>query len=199
MSTAGHDVFLSYAFDDASAAAVVRSELEEGGLSVYDVAEQPKGEEGIWQQVRDALTESEAIVLVLDRSTLVPNLAVEIGAALAWSKPIFVVSGRIDPESLPSYIQSFRRFDITALRPLVDAIRQSKAELNEPELNWLRDWYARTSVPLDQVLRDPSRLDRLATEFERQWHRSIAAQRLLQALLRLRKRGELPRVGGTGR
>src|SRR5207247_315479 len=75
------------------------------------------------------------------------------------------------------------------------AIQQSKEELSEAELQWLRDWYSRNSTPLDQVIGDPAELDRLATQFEQQSHRRIAADRLLQALLRLRKRGQLPTVG----
>ena len=190
----GQDVFLSYAAGDAAAAATVRHALNEGGLSVFDIRTLVGGAT-YWEQVRDSLMESEAMVLVLDRATVVPNLAVEIGAALAWSKPIYIVGGAVRPDDLPGYLASFRFFQLDTLEVLVDAIQRSKVELSETELQWLRDWYSGNALPLDQVIRDPASLDKLAAQFERQSGRRISSERLLQALLRLRKRGELPTIG----
>jgi len=90
-TTTVSDVFLSYAQSDTAWAAVVQQKLGEAGFKVFTVAGVPSGDNAsdlIW----DALTESAALIaLVRGPGGMSKSLAVEIGAAMAWQKPVYVL------------------------------------------------------------------------------------------------------------
>src|SRR5262245_42591797 len=85
-----YDVFLSHSASDDPLAAELAQICRASGLeTMTGVDLSPGGETGdtLWE----ALAESRALLVILSPSGPTPPMGIEIGAAWAWSKPIFAI------------------------------------------------------------------------------------------------------------
>jgi len=193
-----YDVFLSFALADAGTAGLVSRALSEAGLDVFtpeEIEPASKLSEAVWQ----ALAESSALVAVInpDRPPAA-SLAVELGAAMAWHKPIYVVHSEPANTRFPSYLSDFPAYPVSRIEDVVQSIARQTVPLSTTELKQLRDIYARTATPTDQLLRRPAAAEQLARSFEKASGRKVSAEQLVHELVRLRKKGELPRLKNPG-
>ncbi len=189
-----YDVFLAFSMRDASIAAVVRQALAEGGLDVFTSDAMKSGED--WgEQIQRALVASQALVVVLSRpSELPPSMLVEVGAAMAWKKPIFVLLDGMPRTQVPAFLQGFRIYPIAKLSEVVAAILRSTNPLTDSERKTLLALYESMAIPIDRMLTEPASLAELADQFNEKQGTDRSAELLAQELLALRKRSAQPRV-----
>ncbi len=149
--------------------------------------------------------ESDAIVVILDPSRPLPsNTGVEIGAAMARHKPLYVVYARTTPSyatlepnepAIPQFMRHIPSYSIANVDDLVHSIKRGLKSLSDEERTILASVYSDLKVPSDQLLQEPAAIDELALEFKKRSNRVIPGERLVQELIRLRKSGKLPRLG----
>ena len=73
--------------------------------------------------IRDALSESSAMVILLTRSTLnSPYVPFEVGAAMGMEKPIFVVYDGIAPSEIPGFLRKYPTIPLSNLPDLVKQV-----------------------------------------------------------------------------
>ena len=189
-----YDVFLSYSLTDAKSAELVERALTEAGLDVFTPDKVESGadaREVLWR----ALAESVALVAVVhpERAPM-SNIAVELGAAMAWHKSIYVVRTENGSAKAPDYLQEFPIYPISRLDDVVHSIRNALKPLSKKQLAALRSAYLDLGIPTDKLLRDPASIDVLARQFNRRCSAHVPGERLVLELVRLRKAGNLPRL-----
>ena len=188
------DVFLSFSRRDSSAAEIAKSAFENAGLTVFQFSTD-QHEAGAFDDVRQALAESEAVVAIISEETKSSSwIAVEVGAALAWRKSLYVLRTDDCTEPLPLYLRGLQAYSVSQVRDLITAILEAKEPFATAHSDWLCEWYASHGIPLDEMTIHPASLDTLASDFQERFNRGVPAERLLKELYRLRKRGDLPRV-----
>ena len=189
-----YDVFLSHSARDRGMAELVRQSADRAGLEVFSVDSLEGGDKAL-AAVRSTLAECSAVILLLTRSTLESkNTAFEIGMALAWNKPIYVLYDGIDVSELPDYLREFPVRPVSELDAVVQEIADAQQPLADEAREELVDSYCQIDVPTDQLLTRPVQLRKLAEDFTRRSGTMIGGERLLQELIRLRKQGRLPRL-----
>lgn len=190
-----YDVFLSHSpgpGDDA--VAMARAAFSAAGLRVFD-ASQLAGGADAQDQIWSALAVSDAIVVLATPSTVASAwTAVEIGAAQAWHKPIFVVQLTAAAGALPDFMTRFQVVPMSRLDDVVHAIRTQPAALTPHERELLREIYLAEGTPADRLIENPSELARFAKSFDTRSRSRHSAEVLVHELLGMRKRGELPRL-----
>lgn len=194
-NSASYDVFLTYSRIDRGVGEVVRRAFEERGLRVFaDSASVATGAR--WEEAtRSAMAESRAFVAILSRASSNSSwITLELGAALAWGKAIYLLLEGITAEALSAPMSSLPSVPIARLREVVDEVERTNLPLSDDEAALLGEVYAAFRVPTDQLPSDPAALDRLSTDFNRRAGRADSPERVLQELLRLRKRGRLPKL-----
>jgi hypothetical protein len=188
-----YDVFLSSSLAHAKTAEMVARALREAGLDVFvpgEVAPGGKLRDALWQ----ALAESSAFVAVIGPEQIPPaNLMVELGAAMAWYKPIYVVHTATESIQLPDYLADSPAYPVSRIDDVVQSIRQAEL-LSAQDLQLLCEVYAKAGTPTDRLLRQPASLEELAAKFEAASGKRVPGERLVHALIRLRKGGALPRL-----
>jgi len=193
--TLTYDVFLSCSLTEAAVAELVKRALEEAGMDVFSVSRLEAGagfQESLWR----ALAESSAVVAIVHpRQTLPSSIAVEVGAAMAWHKPVYVVHTESGNVRLPEYLGEFPTYPVSRIDDLVQAIARGSKPLSEEERSVLLSVYADMRIPTDKLLLQPAAVDDLARSFNQLCGTDISGERLVQELVRLRKRGLLPRLG----
>ena len=194
VQTTTYDVFLSYSLTEARTADLVERALVEAGLDVFNPARIDPGlpiQEVLWK----ALAETAALVVIV-HSERAPgsNTAVELGAAMAWHKPIYIVHAGNGTARPPAYLERFPAYPMSRIDDVVSSIKRSLRTLSDDEREALREVYAELAVPADQLLANPTSLEDLAREFNSRCHTTYAGERLIQEILRLRKAGRLPRL-----
>jgi len=186
------DVFLSYSLTEAETAQLVERTLAQAGLDVFNPAKVEVGtqiQDALWR----ALAESAALVVIVDpMRTVGSNVGVELGAAMAWHKPIYVVDTNGGTVKLPSYLREFPVYPISRVDDVAQSVKRGLLTLSEEEHSVLLSVYADLGIPVDKLLADPPHVDALGQEFNRRCERRVGGERLLQELLRLRKRGQVP-------
>jgi hypothetical protein len=126
-------------------------------------------------------------------------MAIEIGAARAWNKPIYAVV--TDPSASYSglALRGVPLYTAGRLADVVRAIRVSVQEFTEEDSLILARLYSESGATVDQFALDPRQLERLAKSFARLSGKRIDGDRLLSELLRLRKQKKLARRRPAGR
>jgi TIR domain len=194
-----YDVFLSHAAIDAAVAGMVKHRLAGAGFSVFSAGDIKAGSD-FAKELRQALRESQALIALLTRSHLRSDwLAVEVGAAMAWNTPIYVLRDGITAEDVPAYLRHYPSGPVAVLPEFIEAIRRHAQPLTERERNALVEAYQRIGVPVDQLITDTAAGDELASEFQQVTQVQVPPLSLVRELLRLRKRGELPRLRTSAR
>jgi len=192
------DIFLSHGGHDAGVADVVRRALESAGLSVFTASDLKPGV-SVADQLQEKLAESLAVVVILSQPSLRSDyVAFEIGGAAGWNKPIYLLLHGMTSASLPPYLRRFRSMPVTRHAEMVRELALRPGKMSDDEIEGLRDVYAQVGVPVDGLATAPRALDRLTNVFNRKNRSSRLSEDLLRELLRLRKRGKLPRLGRNG-
>lgn len=189
-----YDVFLSHGAQDKGLAQIVTRALDREGLEVFAVHEVTPGEEFL-AKMRRELAQCSAFVLILTRSTLKsPNIAFEIGMAMAWNKPIYVLYDGITKKEIPGYLKEFNVLQVSKLPQVVREIAQSQQPFSEEDRDSLINVYQELGVPTDQLLGKPAALHELSQRYNDIASSHVSGERLVQELIRLRKQGKLPKM-----
>ena len=103
--------------------------------------------------------------------------AVEIGAAQAWHKPVFVLQSAPQAVPVPAHLARFQLLPISRIEDVIQAIKsRSGSALSAEELDLLRDIYVELSIPTDQLLGNPSQLAVLTRHFNKRNRSAIAGE-----------------------
>lgn len=193
------DVFLSHSASDAAIADVVDRRLNDAGLRVFSAHGLKAGT--TWPDaIRDALAESSAVVVLLTPASLrSSNLAVELGAALAWNKPIYPLLQDLKPEEVPVFLRQFQAVPLSRLDEVVKAIVGERRSLTDDDADKLIALYQQHNVSVDELIARPAELSSLARAFGRATGTSYSPEEVMQLLIRRRKQGDWPRLGQRGR
>lgn len=192
--TQTYDVFLSYSFTEGSTANLVERALTEAGLDVFTpskVQATEDLEDALWR----ALAECAAVVAVLapDRAPG-SSTSVELGAAIAWHKPICIVHAEAASVRLPKYLSDFATYPISRIDDVVQSVMRTLRPLSKEDRAALCDIYMELGIPADNLLREPDAVEALARAFHSRRRKRTSGERLVQELIRLRKGGHLPRL-----
>ncbi len=193
-----YDVFLSYAYVDRPVAEQVRTALSHAGLAVFDFADVVAAEK-VGDAVRHAIATSEAVVVVVPRREVLPaTVAAEIGAAMAWNKPVYVIQPADGVGELPPFLKEFNAYPLSRVDDMASAIRKGRTPLRKRELEALSDVYAEMQTTTDRLLEEPATLDQLARRFASRTGTRVPGERLLAEMIRLHRKGLWIRLGRTG-
>jgi len=188
-----YDVFLSYSSDLRGKARIVTKKFAEAGLAVFDMSDIGPGyniAEEMWQ----ALAESWALVVLIKPGTIPPSVAVEIGAASAWQKPVYIVTTAEGEYHVPQYFSHYEIVKFPEIPNLVEIISKGRKPLTDKDRDALREAYLRVRIPTDQLLREPRYVQKMQRLLRDEYGLTISGERMMQELLRLRKSGRLPRT-----
>jgi hypothetical protein len=193
-----YDVFISHSIGDRDLAREIASVCIANGLQPFTNAEVPAGmrvSDVLWE----ALSESKAVIAILSRSKLSPSMAIELGGAQAWNKPIFGVL--TDPTLKPELasLGDIHLYASTRIDDVIKAIKASGEDFSEKERNTLASIYSDTNVSVDQLALDPRHLQTIVKRFVRATGKIVTGERLLSELLRMRKQGRLVKGVGSPR
>ncbi|MFW5692578.1 MAG: toll/interleukin-1 receptor domain-containing protein [Thermoguttaceae bacterium] len=195
-ATTTYDVFLSHSSADREVAAEIARRLESAGLrAFYDECVEPGTDlsAAIW----DALAECRALIAVVSIHTTPDAMGmVEIGAAIAWNKPIYPILTGPSSTRLPDALKSYHAYPQNRLDEVIQKIRTDFEPLSDHDREVLTDLYHETDLSADQISQSTKSLRDLTTRFNRKTQKQLSGERLLSELLRLRKKGALPRRRG---
>lgn len=189
-SKKSYDVFISHSAKDAALADEIANACRAGGLEAFTDIELATGTdtgEALWE----ALAESRALLTILPPSGPTPSMAIEIGAARAWNKPIFAVVTEPSSTRIPPALSGIRLYTTGRLQDVIEAAKSSAQQLSEEDRTTLAGLYPDIGVSVDQLALDPRALEGLVRRFEKARGKAVPGERLLSELLRLRKQGAL--------
>jgi hypothetical protein len=191
------DVFISYSTGGGTHAMEAADACRASGLEALTFTELLPSEDvddALWE----ALAESRVLLVILPPSGPTTSMAIEIGAARAWNKPIFAIV--IDPSStrLPQALSDIRLLTTGRIQDVIKAIDLSSKELSDEDRSFLIKFYFRMDVSVDQLTIDPGQLGDLAKKFNRGRHKDVSGEHLLSELLRMLKQGKLTKKTSRG-
>jgi hypothetical protein len=197
-SDTSYDVFVAYSPVDRELAGEIASACSEVGLRAFTGSEVATGA-SIADTIWEALSECRAVIAIFSRPELAPTMAIELGGARAWNKPIFGVL--TDPTRQPPSVGlgDVHLYTPSRIGDLVRAIQASGEVLSSKEREALANIYSEAGVNLDQLAFDPTPLGSLVRRFNRATDKAVTGERLLSELLRMRKQGRLPSSGARTR
>lgn len=190
-----YDVFLSHHAQDVGLVSMVAREMEAAGCGVFSLESTPVKLGGhIQSQVLDALVDSSAVVVLLTRASVESRwIAFEVGVAMAWDKPVFILHDGLDVRSIPEFLNQFHLAPLSDLSRVVKQIQSLRQPLSDSQRESLVEVYREVAIPVDQLLRDQKQRSKLSRLFAEQSPDPVPVNRLLQELIRLRKNGKLPK------
>jgi hypothetical protein len=190
MRTPDYDVFLAHSVKDANLAKAVAERFREAGLVVFSIWDQVASGQNVTDSVWEAMAESAALVLVItSQSGPVSSLAMEVGAANAWGKPVYVVVEGTEQIELPTFLRHVPVFSASRLPEVIASILRASKPLEKDQQQILMDAYAELELPVETVLTRPGLMDQLAEEFKHRAGIRVPGEKLARELLRLRKNG----------
>ncbi|MGO9467959.1 MAG: toll/interleukin-1 receptor domain-containing protein [Isosphaeraceae bacterium] len=192
------DVFISHSHRDAAVSAEITRVLRSYDLKVFmdaDVGVAQAVEDLIWE----AMSESQALVAVIPETDPSAWSAFELGAAKAWNKPIYAVATNPATARLPVGLHGVTIYPPSRIDEIAQEIKKASGSLTDSDEAILIEEYHRIGVPVDQLVLEPKQLSTLTKQFKKRTKRHAAAEELVRALLRLRKRGRLRQLHTTNR
>ena len=188
------DIFLAASPLDAGVAEVVRQSFEARGLNVF--AERAIADDrDLEEMIRSAIIESRGFVTIVSRASINDaKIAVELGGAWGWGKPITLLLHGFSPSDLPDWLARYPHPPITELSAVIDDVIRATEPPTPEQCEALADAFTAIGVPIDQLLDRLGTLDELTERFNRQTLNSYPPERVFQELFRLRKRGRLPKL-----
>ncbi|MCI0683170.1 MAG: toll/interleukin-1 receptor domain-containing protein [Gemmataceae bacterium] len=188
------DVFISHAVSDRALASKIAETLEAAGLATFHADAVEPGQDWM-KSIWNALAESRAVIVLVSPETPASAWAmVEIGAAAAWNKPVFVLLNGPSSGTLPPPLNTYPVYPLNRLEEVILSIRKAFEPLSERERGLLTEVYQYVGIPADQLSQSPKSLRDLTTRFNRRARKQLSGERLLSEILRLRKRNQLPRL-----
>lgn len=193
------DVFVSHGRHDTGLAELLNRALTEQGLSTWLVSSLETGDQ--WENaIRNTMAECHAVVVLLTPAMLEsPWLAVEVGAAIAWDKPIYVLYDGVMLTQIPAFLSQFQALPVSRMSEVVSEISKSRQPLSEKDRASLVRAYQETGLSADQILLQPRAVSDLSSRYRKLSRTAIPGERLVKELLRMRKQGELPRHSRVAR
>lgn len=189
-----YDVFLTYDNDLRSRAKKVSHTLRQEGISVFNASEMNLCGKELISELWDALAGCRAIVVLLKHTKdLPPSLAVEIGAAAAWEKPVFILIRGGTTYHLPLLLSGHKTFSMSEVGNVVKEIKKL-GKSTKINVDALKQAYIEIGAPTDVLLRSNILRRRLVRKLRDKYRIGLDAEIIMQELLRLRKRGKLPRL-----
>ena len=188
---ANFDVFLAYSRNEEGLAETVKYAMRDAGIGVFDARDLVQGQPSSGLLL-DAIEESAAVVVTGAKSIANGSVLTELGAAMAWQKPIYVVYSSGEPHEWPMLrgrVELVREEDLSRL---IKTLQNAIAPLSESNLDLLRKLYVRLGVPTDQLRSQPSSMEILTNAFAALTDMNISGGRLVRELIRLRKNNQLP-------
>ena len=193
-ATPTYDVFVSHSLRDHEFAADVADRLSAEGLRPFYDASVPAGKE-VSKEIWDALAECHAFIVIVSPESDPDAMGmIELGAATAWSKPIFVVLNGAASTRLPTALQSFKVYPRNRVDEVLTHIRTSVEPMTDEDRNTLAEIYRDTDVSADRLIQSPRDLEKLVQSFNAKTKKHFSGKRLLTELLRMRKQSKLPRT-----
>lgn len=186
------DVFISHDPKDTKVASEIAAACRANGLDAVTYGELlPVANVGdaLWE----ALAESRALLAVLSRSAPTPSMSIELGAARAWNKPIFGIVTDLTFTDLPPSLSGIHLYPSGRVEDVIRAIKLGDKDLSEDDRSFLAKLYTEIGASVDQLALDPRHLKELVKRFRAGTGRTIAGERLLSELVRMRKQGGLPK------
>lgn len=188
-----YDIFISHSSDLRSQAEVVIEKFSDGGLCVFRDSDFAKGS-NLANEAWQAIAESWAFVALIQSGTVNPSVAVEIGAASAWLKPIYILKLGQGEYDLPSPLTKYQVFHVSEIDHIIADIQRALRPFNDEERRYLLESYQSLGIPTDKLLTQPAKIDYLNNILLEKTGIKHSGERIMQELLRLRKRGKLPRL-----
>jgi hypothetical protein len=186
------DVFLSFPQSETAWAAAVERRMLDAGLSVFVARDVPGLDADAADRTWDAMAESAAVVsLARGPRETSPSLLFEVGAAMAWNKPVYVVYAGDPPADLPKYVNDFGVFPADRIDHVIGLVRNGEPSMTERERDALVRAYKSVGVTIDQMLLEPAKSDQLVRAYRRNSKSRIPGEQLFRELLHMRKRGQL--------
>ncbi len=193
-----YDLFVSHSPNDAPSASALAEACRAGGLETMTVQDLPSGvevEDILWH----ALAESRALLVVLSPSGLTPMMGIEIGAAQAWNKPIFVVLTDPSMVQLPASLAHGKVYPPERIGDIIASVGRIGQQLSEEDRSRLTEIYREIGVSVDRLAQDAKQLQSLVKRFNARTGKPFSGERLLSELFRLRKQGRLKQTRSQGR
>jgi hypothetical protein len=188
-----YDVFVSHSSRDAMLALDVANACRAGGLESVTEAELLNHEGDFSGALWEALAESRALLTILPREGPTPSMAIEIGAASAWNKPIYAIV--TDPSSLRPLgpLSEAPLYTTGRIQDIIKSIKSSTQQLSDEDRVYLAKLSADLGVSVDELALNPRQLGILVKQFDKARGKAVPGERLLSELIRLRKQGKLSR------
>src|SRR4051812_48725087 len=111
-------------------------------------------------------------------------MAIEIGAARAWNKPIFVVITEPSFTRVPAALSGTRAYPPTRIGDVIEAVKLSGQQLTDEDRALLAEVFQAIGVSVDKLALDPKHLRELVKRFNMRTHKNVPGERLLSELLR---------------
>ncbi len=193
-----YDVFISHSATDSALAIEVANACRESGLEAVTNAELLP-HENLGDAIWEALSESRALLTIVSPSGPTPAMAIEIGAARAWNKPIYAIV--TDPASnrLVPALTGIPLYTYGRIQDVIKSIKTSVAVLSEEDRLILGELYSQMGTSVDQLILDARQRETLVKKFVKKSGKIVEGERLLSELLRLRKQGRLARKRSADR
>lgn len=186
-----YDVFISHSSADSILVRRLETRLNEVNLVTYRHW-RSSSDPSVQESMRSALGESRVLVVVLSPRTRRSSMvAVEVGAAMAWQKHIFVLMNNLSQEDVPAFLATYPIYTSNQIRELAEKIKRSAEPLDDVKKTVLLNLYGKYNVPSDQLARKVSVLEDLTIDFNHKTSSVYSPERVLQELIRMRKLGEL--------
>jgi len=196
-----YDVFISHSSADAEAARNIAERLRNAGFTAFFWGSSELGEAAapVYDSVWEALAESEALIAIISSDAPSTAIGVEIGAASAWHKPIYIVLNGPASPGISQILRNYPVYPLGRVDDIIRSIRDGLAPLTLDELNILVALYHEIDMPTDQMSREPAALGKLTRLFNKKAGKNYPGERLLREMIRLRKSGKWPRLQKTAR
>jgi hypothetical protein len=189
------DVFISHSIADLALAKQVADSVEAAGLTAFRADAVLRSHQDDSNAIWEALAESRAVIVIFSPRPVPDAMGlVEIGAAAAWAKPVFVLVNGPSVTELPSWLAGYPVFPMSRFEEAIRAVRSAFAPLDERDHAVLARVYSTLGVSADELSQSPRGLRDLTTQFNKASRKRVSGERLLSEILRMRKRGELPRL-----
>jgi nucleoside 2-deoxyribosyltransferase len=198
-ATPTFDVFVSHSSRDREFAADVADRLRAEGLQPFHDASIPIGQE-ISKAIWDALAECHAFIVIVSPDSAPDAMGmVELGAAAAWNKPIFVLLNGPASTRVPEALVNYQVYPRNRIDEVLTQIRRNLEPITDDERHVLTETYRDLSIPADRLSQSPRELQQLVEVFNGKTNKQLSGTRLLSELLRMRKQSKLPRLSPTRR
>lgn len=198
-ATPTFDVFVSHSSRDREFAADVADRLKAEGLQPFHDASVPIGQE-ISKAIWDALAECHAFIVIVSPDSVPDAMGmIELGAATAWNKPIFVLLNGPASTRVPDALGTYQVYPRNRIDEVLNQIRRNFESITDDERQVLVESYSDLGVPADRLSQSPRELQQLVEKFNEKTGMHLSGTRLLSELLRLRKQAKLPRLSPIGR